>query len=80
MPDPLKIKAMAKFMIHVYVTNVYAFLGLTGYINGYSKIVVSLFKLTKRDVVLKWVPICQGAFDTLGKTLIKALILYRPDF
>jgi hypothetical protein len=80
MLDPLKIKALAKFLIHVYVTNVYAFLGIIGYIKGYAKIVVPLFELMKRDVVFKWVPICQGAFETLRKALIKAPTLYRLDF
>jgi hypothetical protein len=67
MLDPLKIKALANLLIHVYVTNVYAFLGLTRYIKGHAKIVVPLIELTKRDVVFKWVPICQGAFETLTK-------------
>jgi hypothetical protein len=80
MPNTLKIKAKEKFMIHVYVTNVYAFLRLTRYIKGHAKIVVPLFELTKKDVVFKWVPICQKALDALRKTLIQALILYRPDF
>jgi hypothetical protein len=80
MHDLLKIKAIAKNLIHVHVTNVYAFMALTRYIKGYAKIIVPLFELTKRDIIFKWVPICQGAFDTLRKTLIKALILYWPNF
>jgi hypothetical protein len=61
-----------------------AFLGLTGYyrnfVRGYTKIVVPLFDLTKKDQSFLWTPACQEAFDTLKLKLIEAPILVRPDF
>jgi hypothetical protein len=75
-----KIRAVVEFPIPTLITNVHAFLRLIGcyrnYIKGYAKIVAPLFELMKKDVGFKWIPICQGTFETLKRALVEAPILY----
>jgi hypothetical protein len=56
--DPKKLQAIQDFLIPRSITNVRAFLGLTGYyrnfVCGYAKIVVLLFDLTKKDQSFLW--------------------------
>jgi hypothetical protein len=65
-PNPDKIEAVLHFPEPKTVTNVRSFLGLIGYyqnyIRGYSRLVVPLFELTKRDVDFIWDLGCQQAF------------------
>jgi hypothetical protein len=49
-------------------------------IKGYAKITNPLFEVTKNDVDFRWVPICEGAFETLKRALMETLILYWPNF
>ncbi len=83
-PDPKKVHDVKDFPIPRTVTNVQSFLGLIGYykkfVQGYAKIVVSFFDLTKKDQSFLWTHACQEAFDTLKLGLIEAPILVRPDF
>lgn len=79
--DPLKIKAVLEFHVPMLITNVRAFLGLIGYywnyIKGYAKIVTwACLAQKKKDVDFKWVPICQGAFETSKQVLVETTILY----
>jgi len=66
------------------VTNVHAFLKLTGYyrnyVKGYYQIAIPLFDLTKKDSTFRWNSNCQNAFDQLKVTLVIAPILVWPDF
>ncbi len=52
-PNPKKVQAVKDFPVPRSMTNVRAFLGLTGYyrnfVRRYAKIVVPLFDLTKKD-------------------------------
>jgi hypothetical protein len=52
-PNPKKVQAVKDFPVPRSMTNVRAFLGLTGYyrnfVCGYAKIVIPLFDLTKKD-------------------------------
>jgi len=79
-----KIKVVIKFLVLVSITNVHVFLGLIGYyinyVKGYSKIVVLLFELTRKDATFCWNDECQNAFNVLKDVLVKAPILIRPDF
>jgi hypothetical protein len=83
-PDPSKVTAVAHFLVRRIVTNVRSFLGLTGYyrnyVQGYSRLAIPLFELTKRDVAFVWDLGCQEAFETLKGALVAAPILTRPDF
>jgi len=62
-PNPGKIEAVLHFPQPKTVTNVRSFLGLTGYyrnyVRGYSRLVVPLFKLTRKDVNFVWDMGCQ---------------------
>ncbi len=57
-PNPGKIDAVVHFPIPKTVTDVRSFLGLTGYyrnnIQGYSRLAVPLFELTRKDVAFVW--------------------------
>jgi len=70
-PNPKKIDAIENFLIPKFVTNVKAFLGLTGYykkfILGYAKIIKPLFGFTKKDNKFLCILICQRTFVTLKK-------------
>jgi hypothetical protein len=83
-PDPGKINAMIQFPVPKTVTDVTSFLGLTryyrNYIQGYSRLAVPLFELTKKDVDFLWDLGCQSAFNALKRALVDAPILTRPDF
>jgi hypothetical protein len=50
------------------------------FVQGYAKITMSIFYLTKKDQNFLWTPTCQEAFDTLKFRLIETLILVRLDF
>ncbi len=75
---------VVEFSKHVSIMNVHAFLRLISYyhnyIKGYAKIVVPLFELIKKHIDFRWVPIYQGAFETLKRTLMEAPILYQQGF
>jgi hypothetical protein len=83
-PDPGKIDAVVHFPIPKTVTDVRSFLGLTGYygnyVQGYSRLVVPLFDLTRKDVAFVWDLGCQCAFEALKGALVAAPVLIRPDF
>ncbi len=83
-PNPGNVTAIAHFPIPRTVTNVRSFLGLTGYyrnyVQGYFRLAVPLFELTKRDVSFVWDLGCQRAFETLKSALVAAPVLTRPDF
>jgi hypothetical protein len=61
-----------------------SFLGLIGYyrnyVQGYSRLVVPLFELTRKDVAFVWDLGCQSVFETLKGALVAAPVLIRPDF
>jgi hypothetical protein len=83
-PDPSKINAVVHFPVPKTVTDVRSFLGLTGYYRnyvwGYSRLVVPLFELTRKDVAFVWDLGCQCAFEALKGALVAAPVLIRPDF
>ncbi len=82
--DPKKIQVVKDFPVPKSMTNVWAFIGLTGYyknfVHGYAKIVIPLFDLTKKDQSFFWTPTYQEAFDALKLKLIEDPILVRLDF
>jgi hypothetical protein len=83
-PSLQRIKVFSYSHVLILVNNMCTFLGLTryycNYVKGYAKVVTSLFEQKKKDVDSRWTPICEGTFKALKKTLIRALILYRPSF
>ena len=83
-PDPEKLKAIQDYPEPKDVTQLKSFLGLSNYyrrfINGFSKISIPLYALTKKGVDYNWTAIQQDAFDQLKKKLTEAPCLYPPDF
>lgn len=75
---------MIKYPMPIFVTNVRAFLGLTGYYRNYVKRYSYIrchpsFKLTKNNIMFMWTPQCQNAYNVLKDALVKAPILVRPN-
>jgi hypothetical protein len=83
-PNLKKIKALTRYHVPIFITNVRAFMGLTryyrNYIRGYFHIAIPLFELTKNDIMFMWTPQCQKEFNVLKDALVKTQILVRLDF
>nr|GEW19042.1 ribonuclease H-like domain-containing protein [Tanacetum cinerariifolium] len=81
--DPLKITTVRDWPVPSSVTQLRAFLRLTGYyrrfIHHYASISHPLTNLLRKDH-FKWSLEAQSAFDTLKKALISAHVLRLPDF
>jgi len=82
--DPSKIDPILHFPEPKTVTNIKSFLGLTryywNYVPGYSRLVVPLFELTKKDIDFVWNLGCQQAFEVLKRALKDAPMLIQPNF
>ena len=67
--DPQKIEAMVNWKSLKNVSEVRSFLGLATYykkfVEGFSRIVAPLTKLTRKDVKYDWVDVCQQSFEEL---------------
>ncbi len=82
--NPGKVDAVVHFPVPKTITDIRSFLGLTryyrNYVRGYSRLVVPLFELTRKDVAFVWDLGCQRAFKALKRALVIAPVLIRPDF
>ena len=82
--DESKTEIIRKFTIPRSQSDVRSFLGLANYyrrfVRGYSDITAPMNKLLKKDVVFKWSPECQKAFDLLKEKLTSPPILTYPSF
>ena len=80
--DPRKVKAVLKWPRPTNVTEIRSFLGLAGYyrrfVEGFSKIVVSLTWLTQKEVRFEWSDECETSFQQLKEKLISAPVLTFP--
>lgn len=78
-----KVKVVMQWEVSRALCNIRSFLGLAGYyqilIHDFSKIAVSLTCLTEKNVVFRWGPDQQLAFETLRQRLCDAPILALPD-
>jgi len=83
-PYPSKIDVVVQFPVPKIVTDVRSFLGLTGYyrtyVQGYSRLAIPLFELTRKDVAFVWDLGCQNAFEALKGALVAAPVFIRPNF
>ncbi|KAL7605793.1 uncharacterized protein LOC128133539 [Lactuca sativa] len=81
--DPVKIKAVMQWEVPRSPSEIWGFLGLAGYyrrfIQDFSKIVVPLIQLTKKNVTFQWGPEQQAIFETLRLRLCEAPILTLPE-
>lgn len=78
-----KVKAILEWPMPTKVTELRSFLGLANYYRpfiGYSKKVVVLTDLLKKDQKRFWSPDCQMAFDKLKRAISSEPVLKLPEF
>ena len=80
--DPKKIKAITDWPRPTSVTEIRSFLGLAGYyrrfVEGFSRIVAPMTKLTQKNVRFEWNEKCEDSFQELKRRLISAPVLALP--
>jgi hypothetical protein len=81
--DPEKVRAVADWKVPKDVHGVRSFLGLANYfrrfLQGYSKMVVPLTNLTRKDMRWTWTSECQEAFEKVKHALTNAPVLAPPE-
>ena len=74
---------MVNWKLPKNVSEVRSFLGLAGYyrkfVEGFSKIVAPLTKLTRKDVNYDWVDACQHSFEELKGRFTSTPVLALPN-
>ncbi|KAL8091518.1 hypothetical protein AgCh_033950 [Apium graveolens] len=80
---PTKIEAVMNWERPKTPTEVRSFLGLAGYnrrfVQDFSKIVIPLTKLTRKNEKYVWKDNCEESFQKLKKRLVIAPVLVLPD-
>ena len=81
--DPAKIDAVVKWERPKNAPEIRSFPGLAGYyrrfVQGFSSIVASLTKLTKKNAPYVWTDKCEASFQELKKRLTSAPVSpYHP--
>jgi hypothetical protein len=81
--DPEKVRAVADWKVPRDVHGVRSFLGLANYfrryLQGYSKMFVSLTDLSRKDMRFIWTSECQEAFEKVKHALTNAPVLAPPE-
>jgi hypothetical protein len=81
--DPAKVKEIMEWRVPTTVTEIWSFLGLTGYyrrfIEGFSKIAKPMTSLLEKGREFKWDEKCQESFDQLKERLMSPPVLIMPD-
>ncbi|XP_029148285.1 uncharacterized protein [Arachis hypogaea] len=81
--DSSKVEAVMEWERPTTVTEVRSFLGFAGYyrrfIEGFSRIVLPMMKLTRKEVPFVWTSECEESFQTLKQKLTSAPILILPE-
>ena len=81
--DPQNIEAIVIWKPPTNVIEIQSFLGLTRYyrkfVEGFSKLVAPLTKLTRKEEKFVWSEACQQSFDELKKKLTSASVLKLPS-
>ena len=81
--DPQKVEAILNWKPPTSVTEIRSFLGLAGYyckfVEGFSKIVAPLTRLTRKEEPFLWSEACQKSFDELKRRLTSAPVLTLPS-
>ena len=74
--DPAKVEVVIQWECPKPVTKIRSFVGLAGYyrrfIEGFSKIVVPLTQLTRKDQPFAWIDRCEESFRELKQRLTSA--------
>ncbi|KAL0552083.1 hypothetical protein IC582_011179 [Cucumis melo] len=80
--DPQKIEAVNKWERPTSITEIRSFLSLARYyrrfVEGFSKLALSLTNLTKKNVKFEWTDACEWSFQELKKRLVTAPVLTLP--
>ena len=81
--QPSKVKAISEWTACRDVSEVRAFMGLSGYyrrfIKDFSTIAAPLYDLTRKESEFRWTTECQEAFDELKRRLVDEPILALPS-
>ena len=81
--NPGKVDVVSNWRRPNTVAEIRSFLGLTSYyrrfIEGFSKIALSLTRLTKKWVKFEWSNDCERSFQELKNILVTAPILTIPS-
>jgi hypothetical protein len=81
--DPEKVRAVADWKVPKDVYGVCSFLRLANYfgrfLQGYSKMVVLLTNLTRKDKRWEWTEECQEAFEKVKHALTNVPVLAPPE-
>ena len=82
--DPTKAQGVADWPQLTTVTNVWSFLGFTGFyryfISNYSKIAKPLLLLTRKDTVWEWGEDQKRAFELLKTLMCRRPVLAQPNY
>ena len=82
--DPAKLKGVTDWPQLQHVTDVYAFLGFTGFycyfVPNYSNIAWSLIQLTKKNAIFWWMEECKITFKQLKMLMCSHPILQQLDY
>ena len=77
-----KVECIVNWNRLVCVTDVRAFLGITGFyrkwIRNYASIAAPLTRLLEKNCQFEWTPDCQDAFETLKQKLMSSDVLAFP--
>ena len=81
--DPTKVKAFVNWPKSTNITKVQTFLSMVGYyrrfVEGFSKLSLSLTKLLCKDSKFTWTQECETSFQELKQRLVLAPILTIPE-
>ena len=81
--DPAKIETIAKWERSQTITEVRSFLGLAEYykrfVEGFSKMVLPLTQLTRKDQPFSWRDECEACFEDMKRRLTTASVLAIPN-
>nr|KYP36108.1 Retrovirus-related Pol polyprotein from transposon 17.6 [Cajanus cajan] len=81
--DPAKVEAVIQWEHSRTATEIKSFIGLAGYyqrfIEGFSRIVMPLTQLTRKDQPSVWMDACEHSFQELKRRLTTSPILVLPD-
>nr|KYP44182.1 Retrovirus-related Pol polyprotein from transposon 297 family [Cajanus cajan] len=81
--DPAKVESVLQWERPRTVTDIRSFMGLAGYyrrfIEGFSKIVVPLTQLTRKEQPFIWIDACERSFEELKRRLTTSPVLVLPD-
>jgi hypothetical protein len=81
--DPKKVVDIMVWKAPRDVRGIKSFIGMVGnyrrFIEGFSKIAITMTALLAKKDEFKWTPECQESFETLKQKLTTAPVLILPD-